>query len=409
MNTILVRCSRAARAFSVLLVFLFGTGSTLAETTDPGGGIGGTGITGFGVVQKFGSIFVNGREYFLNDNTRITRDSTSISEPMLRLGDTVTVEGRIDPATGRSVAMRVDSESALRGAVENVDVPSGTLTVLGQTVHVTSSTLSDVSKNASLLAQIHRGEAVVISGFARADGSWVATRLAPAAAGESRFVLRGEVQNIDREHGRLRIAGQTLIAPPRGLPAQLKAGDIVRVTGHYAKTGLQVESVVAARPLPGPAGRIVEMSGYIQARPSTGRLISNDVVLTYSEASTIAGGTSADLRTDVPIAVRGELQADGTVAVRAMEIGVEPMRVMLPELEVRAPRAGDEGRAGHDATEKPSREKPDTEQRGAEKREIERPDKPEMEKPEIEKPEIERPEIERPMIERPEIEMPSTD
>ena len=382
----------------------------LGEPTDPGGGIGGTGITGFGVVQKFGSIFVNGREYFLDGNTRITRDGVSAGEKMLQLGDVVSVEGRIDTASGRSIAVHVNSELALQGAIEKMDAASGTLTVLGQTVYVTPNTLGDGPKNVLRLAQMHRGARVAVSGLIRSGGSWTATRIVPVAADETRFVLRGKVQNIDQVRGRLRVAGRELTAPAGKLPAQLGVGDVVRVDGRYAKAAFLLERIKSDRPMPGPTGRVMEMSGYVQTRPHAGELVSNDIVLRYSDASTFIGGTAADLRENVPVAIRGELQADGSVAVRAILVNVEPMRVTLPEPEVRAPRAsGDEGRASNGVAEKPAREKPETAHTDAEKREVVRPDEPGMEKPNVEKPEIERPEIERPAIERPEIEKPNVE
>ena len=392
------------RLLVMLLVFISGVKTVLAESTDPGGGIGGTGITGFGVVQKFGSIFVNGREYFLDGNTRITRDGVPVAEKTLRLGDVVSVQGRIDPATGRGLAAEVNSELALQGAVEKVDAASGTLTVLGQTVRVTPATLGDDGGNAPL-ARIRPGEHIAVSGFARSRGSWLATRIEPVAAGNTSFVLSGEVQGIDRAHGRLRVAGQELIAVPGTLPAGLAVGHSVRVQGVYDKSALNLEGVADARPMLGPSGRVVEMSGYVQIQPGTGRLVSNGVVLTYSDASIFIGGTAADLRADLPVAVRGELQADGSVAAQSILIDVDPMRVTLPEPAAQAPRAGgDERRAGRDAAEKSDRERPDAGQPGAEKSEIDRPDKPE-----VEKPEVERPDIERPIIDHPEIEKPGPD
>ena len=90
--------SFVSRFTIALLIFLYGVDFATAESTDPGGGIGGTGITGFGVVQKFVSIFVNGREYILDDNTRVTRDGVSVDEKTLHLGDVVSIDGRIDAA-----------------------------------------------------------------------------------------------------------------------------------------------------------------------------------------------------------------------------------------------------------------------------------------------------------------------
>jgi hypothetical protein len=396
-----------ARLFIALFAFFCVANSVGAESTDPGGGIGGTGITGFGVVQKFGSIFVNGREYILDSNTRVIRDGVSTDEKTLHLGDVVNVQGRIDANSGRSVALRVDSETTLQGAVDQVDASSGTLTVLGQVVRVSPTTLSDGLKPASWLAGIRPGERITVSGLPRSDNSWTATRLARLPANESRFVLHGIVVRAEPERGRLRVSGLDLIVPSGRFPSHLAYGDIVRVEGHYVDAVRQVENVGIAQPKLGLAGQMVEMSGYIQGQPGSGRLVSNHVVLSYSDTTAFIASTAADVRKDVPVIVRGEIQADGGVAVHEIRVNVEPMRATLPEIEIRPSHEGRGERQGvHGAPEKPEREKPDVEKAGAERHEAHRPEKPEVERPEIARPQIERPEIERPSIELPKIEKP---
>lgn len=392
-----------ARIIFALFAFIYSVGFASAESTDPGGGIGGTGITGFGVVQKFGSIFVNGREFFIDNNTRVTHDGVIANENQLHLGDVVSVQGRIDETSGRSVAMHVDSETALEGAIEKLDVASGTLMIMGQTVHVMSSTLNDGPGNVPLAARIHVGDRIAVSGFTRSDSSWNATRITQLAAGEPRFVLHGAVQSIDQERGRIRVNGQDLVASSNKLLARLETGNIVRVDGHYGPDILRIDSVSIDRPKLGLAGQVVEMSGYIQTQFGPRQVVSNDVALRYSDATTFIGGTAADMRQDVPVVVRGVMQADGGVAVREVLVNVEPMRATLPVLNIRPSHEGmGEKRAGHGAPERPEHEKPEPEKAGAERHDINRPERPEIERPEIERPEIERPAIELPEIEKPE-------
>lgn len=388
-----------ARWFIALSVFLCGVNSAPAESTDPGGGIGGTGITSFGVVQKFGSIFVNGREYFLDGNTQITRDGVRADKETLHRGDVVSVQGRLDAASGHSVAVRVDSDTTLQGAVEKVDISSGTLTVLGQIVRVTPQTLSDSPKGAPVLAGVRPGEHITVSGFARSDDSWTATRIAHLSADESRFVLHGIVRRAEPERGRLRVNGQDLSVPPGRFPSRLAQGDFVRVDGHYANSTPRVENIRIDQPRLGLAGQIVEMSGYIQAQPGTGQMISNYTLLRYSDASAFVGAAAKDLHQDMPVAVRGEMQADGSVSVREILVDVDPMRVVLPDVDVRTPRESmgrEHSRYGSGET--PGHEKPEIEKFGENGHEMNRPDKPEIERPEIERPEIEHPDIERPDI-----------
>ncbi|MEB8585002.1 hypothetical protein OW714_02850, partial [Acidithiobacillus ferriphilus] len=60
------------------------------------GGIGGTGITALGVIQRFGSIYVNGQEYVLSPQTRYSVDGAAGTAKDLRLGDRVTVQAAAD-------------------------------------------------------------------------------------------------------------------------------------------------------------------------------------------------------------------------------------------------------------------------------------------------------------------------
>ncbi|MHB8534171.1 MAG: DUF5666 domain-containing protein [Sulfuricaulis sp.] len=406
MNASSYRQHPTALFLFVLLGFFCGVFPAMAEPTDPGGGIGGTGITGFGVVQKFGSIFVNGREYFIDGNTRITRDGAPSNEKALRLGDVVNVQGRIDAVSGRSTASHIDSELAVQGAVERVDPASGTLTVLGQVVYVVPDTLGDSLRDKPLLPRIRRGERVAVSGLARSGGSWTATRIARLAPGDAHFLLRGRVQGVDRAHGQVTVGGQVLTLPAGMRFAPPATGDVVRVSGHYEEAALRLESVQADRPALGPVGRTVEISGYVQRRPRAGALVSNNVVLRYSNASAFIGGSAADLRANVPVAVRGQLRPDGSVAISTIRVDAEPMRVTLQGFEAHTPRKrGERQPPGNGSGGNAQPEKSGTEPPGLEKREVDRPDN----KPEIEKPQIERPEIDRPEIERPEIEKPSGD
>lgn len=398
MNTpVSARCKIATRVVSTLIC-LGVVFTARAESTDPGGGIGGTGISGYGVVQKFGSIFVNGREFFLDNSTRVTRDGAASDEKALRIGDVVRVEGHVDPSSGKSRALRVDRRVALRGRIEAVNAAAGTVTVLDQTVHVTSATVGHANeRGALLLGKLRPHTPIAVSGFVRSDGSWVATRISALAADDSRFVLHGVAQTIDAEHGRFSLGGQILALPPT-LRAPLRLGDTVRVAGHYVGAALRVESVERDRPIKSTVGQTVEMGGYLQTRTSTGNLVSNGIVLKYSSASAFIGGTAADLHKDVPIAVRGELQSDGSVAVREILVNVEPMRAALPEFDGAAQRPE---RGGHAASETREHDKPELGKSEAAERELDRPDKPGLEYPHVEKPEIEHPFIERPEVERP--------
>ena len=372
---------------TLVLLLSFATASVAGEG-DPGGGIGGTGITGFGVVQKFGSIYVNGREYAIDAGTQIVPDGKE-GPDQLHLGDVVKVTGVID-AGDRSSALRVDNMLAVRGVVERIQRRGGELVVLGQRIRITPATLQ-IEAGAATGAStptFHAGDPVAISALAAANGSWVAFRVVREPREEIHFAVRGSIEAFAPGRTALRIGGRDFALNDAAVPSGLKVGDVVRVDGQYVGAEARADAVTRVAPLFGETDHLIEMSGY--ARVSASTLACNDVTLRFDDASRFVSGTMADIHNDVPLAVRGERQADGSLLVRQIQFGVEPMHAALPDLSG-LNVDGHRGAMGVSG-----------------RREIERPivDRPSFERPSIERPEIERPDIERPDVERPEIELP---
>jgi len=390
-----IRTGMAAGLVAMLFVFTADTfGAAGLTEPDPGGGIGGTGITGFGVVQRFGSIFVNGREYLLNSGTHITRDGRVSDVRALRLGQVVAVQGRVDRPGGRSVADSVVIRIVLQGRIDTIDRAGGSFSILGQTVRVSVATFGGASAGDHLeLSKLSPGQVVTVSGLRRADGTWIATRVALVTDTTSgQFLVLGSVSAVDHVRGKLDIDAHTFTVG-RGLIAGTVPGDRVIVTGQYRHGSPVVTDVRRDFMSLGKAGGQVEMSGYVQRRPAPGQLVSNGVILRYSPDAVMIGGTVANLKPGLPIVVRGGLQVDGSIAVREIILNIDPMDVTMPE---RVPTASGTS-SGKLETERDGQRS--TESNG-------RVPLPEVERPEIEKPEIERPEIEKPEIEYPDTSVP---
>ncbi len=390
MNYLLCRiCKGAATIFAGMLFIsgsiVFAAGGRPA--TDPGGGIGGTGITGFGVVQQFGSIFVNGREYALNRDTRVTRDGQSSNLQALRLGQVVEVHGSIDHRSGRSTADSVEIHASLQGRVDAIDPTTASFSLLGQTVRLTGSTFGGgPSEDRMKLSQLHIGEEVNVSGLRDADGTWIATRVTMASdTNPENFQVRGAIMVVNRAKGKLRV-GENIFRVNPGLLAGFAPGDRVVVTGRYSGSLPVVASLYHDVPSLGRVGELVEMSGYVQRQPAPRQMVSNDVTLHYSGDVTVIGGSVADIKPGVPIGVAGQVQSDGSIAVREIMVNIDPLNVAISRLSLLPPRnAKSDGRSGGNG--KPQGERPvDKSSEG-----------------------IERPEIERPEIERPDISVPEMD
>ena len=347
-------------------------------------GVGGTGISAFGRIQRFGSVFVNGREYPLN-RTRITVDGRAATARDLHLGDVVALQARLDPATGRLQTLRLRGNHALLGKVDAVNPGDKRLTVLGQTVRIQASTrIRDARGTPLALAQLKRGDTVAVSGLARAGGAWAATRLtrlypAGRAPSSAAFVLSGRITRIDPRREVILVGNRRIDVAHAARPARLHVGQEVRVQGRYRGARLQATGLRLARPLIGKPGSRVDMEGYVQVRPGRDELISNGVLLRYGRSTTFSGGSAHNLTPDRLLVVSGTLKPDGSVAVNHVTLGHE---IALPALHRRG-LGGEEHGAGREGREHNQMENPSIE-------------RPEVEHPDISKPEIERPHIEKP-------------
>jgi hypothetical protein len=63
-------------------------------------------------------------------------------------------------------ANRAAANGSVQGTVSSVDVPSATVFVLGQTVHVTQQTVFSSAGTATGLSALHSGMVVEVNGFA---------------------------------------------------------------------------------------------------------------------------------------------------------------------------------------------------------------------------------------------------
>ncbi len=150
-----------------------GGGSTLA-----GGGIGGTGITAFGTITGFGSVFVNGVEFETSGTSFDVDDDNTAVEGDLGIGMVVTVTGILndDGVTGSADSIVYDDE--IEGPVSNLseDVAAQTKSFNVFDISVVASLSSTAFANTTY-AGVADGVVVEISGFVDEAGTLVATRL----------------------------------------------------------------------------------------------------------------------------------------------------------------------------------------------------------------------------------------
>ncbi|WP_297369153.1 DUF5666 domain-containing protein [Acidocella sp.] len=347
------------------------------------GGIGGTGIrapiTGYGPIQRFGSVFVNGREYRVGAGTLVTIDGKPAPLAALRVGDLVLVHGVAEGAHG-GAARSITAWQAIIGPVGAVSANGTRITVLGQTVALGAAPPA-----------VRVGAMVGISGQPRADGTWTAYRVTLLPPAQN-FRLAAVVSAVGKTS--ITFGGLTLQASPAQL-AGIRVGEPAVITGQITN-GQPVLTALSANPLNfGPPGTRVEIEGYFQSAGS-GKLVGSNGIVAQSM------GKIPPLSGERPMELVGQVSASGEIAGT---IEAEAMPDLPGQAE--ASGGGDATPGAHNATAQ--------DQGGAthgthnveppEASEATEPEAPETEAPEIELPDPQTPE---PDIDAPEVEPASS-
>jgi hypothetical protein len=223
----------ASMGAASLLAACGGGGSDGAPADPPGGAASASFASG--PITGFGSIIVGGVR-FDDSSARIEddegEDRSRDRARLLKLGVCVEIEGgRLDRLLGLGVAIRVVLGHSLLGPVNAVDTAAGTLTLLGQTVMVTTSTIFDESITGGL-AGIPVGS--IVEAHALYDPvtrRFVATRL-ELSPGATEYRLRGVISDLDTTAKTFKIGSETInygSTPAPGLQALLANGAFVRV------------------------------------------------------------------------------------------------------------------------------------------------------------------------------------
>jgi hypothetical protein len=195
-----------------------GIGGTGVRPNDDRG-IGGTGI--IGVIQRFGSIFVDGERISYARDVPVLIDGTAASAKALRIGQVARVLA-LRQANGTLTTRRIDVVSEVVGPIENVK--TGEITVLGQRV------ISAGSENWR-----RPGNYVAVFGLRRTDGVIVASHVEPRRDNAARIAGL-----LERDHQGMRIGGLRLDRVDAAL-----AGQRVQAEGQVVQGVMQVSRAKA--------------------------------------------------------------------------------------------------------------------------------------------------------------------
>ena len=191
-----------------------------------------------GPIEGFGSVIVGGVRFDDSTASVTDEDGNAFDRSALKLGMMVQIDAAaVDRAASAALARRIRFGPEVVGPVSAVNAGASTMTVLGQTVLVTSSTLFDDSLAGGLPA-VQVGDIVQVNGILDTGGGRiVATRIDERPAAPAYF-LRGVVAALDSGAKTLRIGSELIsFADLPGVPAALANDSIVRVVLRTTQVG----------------------------------------------------------------------------------------------------------------------------------------------------------------------------
>ncbi len=278
-----------------------------------------------GPVSAFGSIVVNGISYDTSAAV-FTVDGQAATQNDLSIGDMVIVKGTIDDDNTNAAAESVEFDDNVEGPVTSVDTVANSLVVLGQTVFIDGGTSIDDSCPATL-NDFLTVAAVEVSGYVRADGSVLATRIeCKAVAGE--LEVSGVVSNLGADTFMINALVVDFTAVPATIDnfptGTISNGDPVEVKG--TNLGGAGELLATRVEFKGARfddneGDHIEIEGFITRFASaTDFDVSGLTVTTISGTTVFEGGSAADLGLNLKVEVEGEFDADGVLVATKVEI-----------------------------------------------------------------------------------------
>lgn len=283
-------------------------------------GIEGSGspVAAAGPITGFGSIFVNGVEY-TTTSARIDIDDQPATESQLSVGDIVTVVGTVNADGKTGTATQVTFRGNVAGIVGQVNVPTRTFVVLGQTVLVTASTVFDSNISPADITGIKPGDRVEVSGFANSFGQLVASRIQLLPAGNA-VRVEGIVQALNTAAHTFQINALLVdysAVTPNGTLVNGNVVDVqgssVNANGALVATGVQVSSAVT-----GAANSGGEFEGVITSFTSNADFMIDDLHVTTNGSTqfTLNGVT---LGVNVRVAVEGSFDSSGALLAASVE------------------------------------------------------------------------------------------
>jgi hypothetical protein len=310
MNPSFIKLKIHSAGFLLLTAMLFVLTSVVAFG---GGGQSGTGgrASSYGRILNFGSIWVNGVEFFTT-TAAITIDNVpGQPESALKVGMVVKVNGDLAADGLSGVATSVVHNTDLRGAVDAA--PSATADGFAFSVHglAVRSDSRTIVAGAAGVGLLTSGQRISVSGLRDdSNGTLRASRIDVLLAGTTGSVLRGVASAVS---GTIFNLGTTAVNGAAATLlhvtwAEIAAGTEVRVrsTANVASGALVASSIERAESLVGQldVDFAAELEG-LATSVSAGQFSLNGIAVTTNAATVYVNGTAADLVNGANVEAKG--------------------------------------------------------------------------------------------------------
>lgn len=351
----LAACSAAAILPLVLAACGGGSSGTSSGSTSTSGAVPASSASG--TITAFGSVFVNGAEYAVGSGTSVVdgdADDAASSSSALQVGMQVDV----DATNGTATLLRFTS--AVRGEVDAVNATASTLTVLGQTVAVSSGTSFGGSKTSggtttaiTSLSNISVGDYVVVYGYIVCTGSSSSTSSCstgttqvnatlvyePASAGAYR--VEGYAEGVAANGSSFTINGLTVDVNSATActpsPCSISNGQFVAVRSTSAPSGSGSSLTLTANEIKALSvsptlvpGETASIQGLVQNLNASAATFTVRGITIDASASSLAS-TLANLADGDIVQVAGTVNADGSLTATSITVeNVATFSLMAP-------------------------------------------------------------------------------
>lgn len=164
------------------------------------------------------------------DGAQIIRNSKAQSETDIRAGQIVSIETGEADKKGKYSAVIIQIDDQIQGPISSIDLDARTINVLGQSIHVTSST-SFTSKSFKTLRNNYY---VAIFGYRNSNGVVEATLIEVIneffQAEKDSLKLAGEVNQVDINNGNIVLEGVEIALSVEQVN-EIKVGDVISLNG----------------------------------------------------------------------------------------------------------------------------------------------------------------------------------